>query len=83
MNSHRQLIESDTMESDDLDASLAMHDELLARRGVTVWIGAEPTFTRAASVRPGRAAADRACTVAPDARRRASRAAATETGRCA
>ena len=35
--------------SDDLDATLAMHDELLARRGVGVWVGAEPTFTRADS----------------------------------
>lgn len=34
----------------DLDASLAMHDELLARRGVEVWIGAEPTFTRGESL---------------------------------
>ena len=37
---------------DDLDASLAMHDELLARRGVEVWVGAEPTFTRADSIEP-------------------------------
>ena len=36
----------------DLAASLAMHDELLARRGVDVWIGAEPTFTRCESVEP-------------------------------
>lgn len=35
--------------SDDLEATLAMHDELLARRGVEVWVGAEPTFTRADS----------------------------------
>ncbi len=35
--------------SDDLDATLAVHDELLARRGVDVWVGAEPTFTRAES----------------------------------
>ena len=31
---------------DDLDASFAMHDELLARRGVDIWVGGEPTFTR-------------------------------------
>jgi len=37
---------------DDLDASLEMHDELLARRGVEVWVGAEPTFTRADSLAP-------------------------------
>ncbi|HEX6838149.1 MAG TPA: transglutaminase family protein, partial [Polyangia bacterium] len=36
--------------SEDLDASLAMHDELLARRGVDVWVGGEPTFTRADSL---------------------------------
>ena len=29
-----------------------MHDELLARRGVEVWVGAEPTFTRAESLEP-------------------------------
>jgi len=38
--------------SDDLEATLAMHDELLARRGVEVWVGAEPTFTRADSTDP-------------------------------
>ena len=37
---------------DDIDASLAMHDEMLARRGVEVWVGAEPTFTRADSIDP-------------------------------
>jgi len=37
---------------DDLDATLAVHDELLARRGVEVWVGAEPTFTRADSLEP-------------------------------
>ena len=37
---------------DELDASLAMHDELIARRGVEIWIGAEPTFTRADSLEP-------------------------------
>jgi uncharacterized protein (DUF2126 family) len=35
---------------DDLEPLLALHDELLARRGVDVWIGAEPTFTRADSL---------------------------------
>jgi uncharacterized protein (DUF2126 family) len=34
----------------DLDASLAVHDELLARRNVEIWVGAEPTFTRADSL---------------------------------
>jgi uncharacterized protein (DUF2126 family) len=43
--------------SEDLEASLAMHDELLARRGVEIWIGAEPTFTRADSVDPAWTAA--------------------------
>jgi uncharacterized protein (DUF2126 family) len=38
--------------SDELDASLAMHDDLVARRGVEIWIGAEPTFTRADSLDP-------------------------------
>jgi uncharacterized protein (DUF2126 family) len=36
----------------DLDASLALHDDLVARRGVEIWIGAEPTFTRADSLAP-------------------------------
>jgi len=36
----------------DLDASLEVHDDLLARRGVEIWIGAEPTFTRADSLDP-------------------------------
>ena len=39
-------------EQDELDASLAMHDDLLARRGVELWIGGEPTFTRADSIEP-------------------------------
>jgi uncharacterized protein (DUF2126 family) len=34
----------------DLDATLAAHDEQLNRRGVDVWIGGEPTFTRADSL---------------------------------
>lgn len=38
--------------SSDLDAPLEMHDEQLARRGVDVWVGAEPTFTRADSIDP-------------------------------
>ncbi|NVB77710.1 MAG: hypothetical protein HOV81_04885 [Kofleriaceae bacterium] len=38
--------------TDELDAVLEMHDELIARRGVEIWIGAEPTFTRADSVEP-------------------------------
>lgn len=38
------------MTTDELAASLAMHDDLLARRGVEVWVGAEPTFTRADAV---------------------------------
>lgn len=37
---------------DELEASLAMHDELIARRGVEIWIGAEPTFTRGDSLDP-------------------------------
>jgi uncharacterized protein (DUF2126 family) len=36
--------------TDELDASLAMHDELIARRGVDIWVGGEPTFTRADSL---------------------------------
>ena len=36
--------------TDDLEASFALHDDLIARRGVDVWIGAEPTFTRADTV---------------------------------
>ena len=42
---------------DELDASLEMHDELLARRNVEIWVGAEPTFTRADSVDPAWVAA--------------------------
>jgi uncharacterized protein (DUF2126 family) len=34
------------------DASFEVHDELLARRNVDVWVGAEPTFTRADSTDP-------------------------------
>ena len=36
--------------NDELDASLELHDELLARRHVEIWVGAEPTFTRADSI---------------------------------
>ena len=38
------------MTKDEVVASLEMHDELLARRSVEVWVGAEPTFTRADSL---------------------------------
>ncbi|MGE3763887.1 MAG: transglutaminase family protein [Kofleriaceae bacterium] len=37
---------------DALSASFAVHDELIARRNVDVWVGAEPTFTRADSTEP-------------------------------
>lgn len=37
---------------DQLDAELAVHDELVARRGVDIWVGGEPTFTRADSLDP-------------------------------
>ena len=40
------------MTRDDLDASLEMHDELIARRNVEIWVGAEPTFTRPDSLDP-------------------------------
>ena len=40
------------MSEDELDAMFELHDELLARRNVEVWIGAEPTFTRADSLDP-------------------------------
>jgi uncharacterized protein (DUF2126 family) len=36
----------------ELAAAIAMHDELVARRGVEIWIGGEPTFTRADSLDP-------------------------------
>jgi uncharacterized protein (DUF2126 family) len=38
--------------NDELAASLEIHDELIARRNVEVWVGAEPTFTRADSIDP-------------------------------
>ena len=44
--------EVDREVDDDLAASLAVHDELIARRGVEVWVGAEPTFTRTDSLDP-------------------------------
>jgi uncharacterized protein (DUF2126 family) len=47
----------DDNDDDELAASLAAHDELLARRNVEVWVGAEPTFTRADSEHPAWAAA--------------------------
>lgn len=40
------------MNDDELLASLAMHDDQIARRGVDIWIGGEPTFTRADSLEP-------------------------------
>lgn len=39
-------------DDDSLAASFAMHDELIARRNIDIWIGAEPTFTRADSLEP-------------------------------
>jgi uncharacterized protein (DUF2126 family) len=36
----------------EIAASLALHDELLARRNIEIWVGAEPTFTRADSLAP-------------------------------
>nr|MBA3538750.1 transglutaminase family protein [Deltaproteobacteria bacterium] len=47
----RPLDDGDLVDAD-LAASLAMHDELLARRNVEIWVGAEPTFTRADSLDP-------------------------------
>lgn len=44
--------DGDRGDGGDLAASLAVHDELLARRNVDVWVGAEPTFTRADSQAP-------------------------------
>ena len=38
--------------TDELVAALAAHDELIARRNVDVWVGGEPTFTRADSIDP-------------------------------
>jgi len=37
---------------DDIAAALAAHDEQIARRKVDVWVGGEPTFTRADSLDP-------------------------------
>jgi uncharacterized protein (DUF2126 family) len=42
---------------DDMFAALAAHDDLIARKGVDVWIGGEPTFTRADSLDPAWASA--------------------------
>ncbi len=39
-------------EADPLAASLAMHDDQIARRGLEIWIGVEPTFTRPDSLEP-------------------------------
>jgi uncharacterized protein (DUF2126 family) len=36
----------------DVLAELEIHDELLARRNIDVWVGGEPTFTRADSLEP-------------------------------
>ena len=36
----------------DVLAELELHDELLARRNIDVWVGGEPTFTRADSLEP-------------------------------
>ena len=41
-----------THDGDEIAASLAAHDELLARRNVDVGVGAEPTVTRAESDDP-------------------------------
>lgn len=37
---------------EDLEASLAMHDDMVSRRGIEIWLGAEPTFTRPAAMDP-------------------------------
>ncbi|HEY4177256.1 MAG TPA: transglutaminase family protein [Kofleriaceae bacterium] len=39
-------------DDDAITASIAVHDALIDRRGVEVWVGAEPTFTRAESLEP-------------------------------
>ncbi len=36
----------------ELDAVFALHDDLIAKRGVDVWVGAEPTFTRHGATDP-------------------------------
>ncbi|HEY0252332.1 MAG TPA: transglutaminase family protein, partial [Kofleriaceae bacterium] len=38
------------MKPSDMFAALAAHDDLVARRSIDVWIGGEPTFTRADSL---------------------------------
>ncbi|HEY4058770.1 MAG TPA: transglutaminase family protein [Kofleriaceae bacterium] len=40
------------MSDDAIAASIAIHDALIDRRGVEVFVGAEPTFTRAESLEP-------------------------------
>lgn len=40
------------MTDDELEALLSVHDDLVARRKVDVWVGAEPTFTRPDSLDP-------------------------------
>jgi len=65
--------DSDGGDDDEFDASLAMHDELLARRGVEIWVGAEPTFTRPDSIDP-------AWTSAPSGDDKLSRAHALANG---
>ncbi|MCA9674500.1 MAG: transglutaminase family protein, partial [Myxococcales bacterium] len=40
------------MSVDPVLEALVEHDRRLAQRGVTMWLGAEPTFTRAASLAP-------------------------------
>lgn len=45
------------MKLDDMFAALAAHDDLIACKSVDVWIGGEPTFTRADSLDPAWASA--------------------------
>ncbi|MFT3697562.1 MAG: transglutaminase family protein [Kofleriaceae bacterium] len=40
------------MSPDEIFAALAAHDDLIARRSIDIWIGGEPTFTRADSMDP-------------------------------
>ena len=67
---------------------LALHDDLIRARNVDVWIGAEPTFTRADSVEPawlfaaeGDDKLERAGELARDLARRVGGRAARVTGR--
>ena len=48
MKSRREQYDDDF----DLAADLQAHDDLVARRGLDIWIGAEPTFTRRESTDP-------------------------------